>query len=585
MLRVLNQLSLVQKMVLILFGSVFVPILFQVYFLSSNVEKNLKDELYSKLETTIDMKTEDIHGQMEGIMTLMRRYDQNLTLNDTLDHYFYSENDYYDRYAYIKELIVADVPYINQVKNILFTTNNNTIINGGYVRKEENPYKLMETEQIISEYNDEDNEITYQLSLVKDRVRSISERNVSIRRPMNYYEEYRFYHKEMRMDLNLSYLSEQLHDIGLFEQLMVVDEDGYILFASNDIGQQSTFTNFNDLQRQEGVKIYRRSIEGFPFYLVGVFEEGAFVQQFEEYQHYSVVISGISIILGTFFILIVAMNILRRTKTVVNLSEQIARGEFRQIDTSKSGHDEFAELEHSMNIMSQRLEELIENEYKSQLMQVKFEKEAVKSKLYALQSQVNPHFLFNALESIRLKAYANEETKTAQMIKNMAKMFRNILKWEEDIIPIEEEITFLLQFLSLQKYRFEEDFTYEIINKAQGEAIKIPKMIIQPLVENACIHQMNQKEEPLRVKIHIELEDNYVVISVMDNGMGMDEEKLASIRSNLERELSGKNVGIYNVYQRLKLYYNEQASFTISSIVGQGTTCIIKIPQENSNLS
>lgn len=578
MLRVLNRLNLVQKMVLILFGSVLLPILFQVYFLSSNVENNLKEELYSKLETTMDSKTEDIHGQFEGVMTVMRRYDQNLMLNDTLDHYFYSENNYYDRYAYIKEMIVADVPYLNQVKNILFTTDNSTIINGGFVRKAKNDYKLLQTEDIITEYVDGDKELTFQLSIVNDRVRSIAERNVSIIETMNYYEEYRRYDKEMRMDLNLSNLGEQLHDIGLFERLMVVDEADHILFASDDTGLQSEFVIFDAKKLEEDVKVYRREIEGYPFYLIGVFKEGNFVQQFEDYQHYSILISAISIILGTCFMVIVAMNILRRTKTVVTFSEQIARGEFRQIDTSGSGHDEFAELEHSMNIMSRRLEQLIENEYKSQLMQVKFEKEAVKSKLYALQSQVNPHFLFNALESIRLKAYANRETETAQMIKNMAKMFRNILQWDEDIIPLEEEIAFLLQFLSLQKYRFEEDFTYEIINKAQGEGIKIPKMMIQPLVENACVHQMNQKEEPLRVKIHIERQNGYVIIQVMDNGNGIEEAKLREIRHHLESESSGKNVGLYNVYQRLKLYYNNEAGFSIVSEVGRGTTCTIQIP-------
>lgn len=108
--------------------------------------------------------------------------------------------------------------------------------------------------------------------------------------------------------------------------------------------------------------------------------------------------------------------------------------------------------------------------------------------------------MFNALESIRLKACVKGEIETAQMIKYMAKMFRNLIEWDDNIITVREEIAFLDEFLHIQEYRFEDEFSYEIHVQEEAYECKIPKMILQPLVENACVHGIHMAA-PFRAKI------------------------------------------------------------------------------------
>lgn len=234
-----------------------------------------------------------------------------------------------------------------------------------------------------------------------------------------------------------------------------------------------------------------------------------------------------------------------------------------------------------MDRMSAQLEELIEREYKAQVQHAQLERETNQARFLALQSQVNPHFMFNALESIRLKARVKGETETAQMIKYMAQMFRNLIEWEDNIITVREEIAFLDEFLHIQEYRFEDEFSYEIHVQEEAYECEIPKMILQPLVENACVHGLEAIEDKRWVGIDVSADftKNMLHLRVEDNGGGMTPEKLAQLTASFQKaDSKGKSVGLKNVYHRLALYYGDRMTFEIESVVGKGTICRISIP-------
>ena len=248
---------------------------------------------------------------------------------------------------------------------------------------------------------------------------------------------------------------------------------------------------------------------------------------------------------------------------------------------SSTAQDEFGVLEKSMDRMSAQLEDLIEREYKAQVQQAQLERETNQARFLALQSQVNPHFMFNALESIRLKARVKGEIETAQMIKYMAKMFRNLIEWDDNIITVREEIAFLDEFLHIQEYRFEDEFSYEIHVQEEAYECKIPKMILQPLVENACVHGLEAIEDKRLVGICVtaDFTKNMLYLQVEDNGGGMTAEKLEALKVSFqENDEKGKSVGLKNVYRRLSLYYGDRMTFDIESVVGKGTICRICIP-------
>ena len=168
------------------------------------------------------------------------------------------------------------------------------------------------------------------------------------------------------------------------------------------------------------------------------------------------------------------------------------------------------------------------------------------------------------------------------MIKYMAKMFRNMINWEDNIIPLKDEITILDDFLHLQKYRFEDEFTYEIVVSDDARECKIPRMLLQPLVENASVHGVETKNDNCWIKMTAEVKDGYLTAVVEDCGGGIEPDRLEELRNFLINDDSKNTrgcVGLTNVYRRLKLYYGKDFSFDIESTLGSGTKVTVKIPE------
>jgi two-component system sensor histidine kinase YesM len=286
-----------------------------------------------------------------------------------------------------------------------------------------------------------------------------------------------------------------------------------------------------------------------------------------------------SILMAFFCIFIVASNITRRTKLVVNLSESIAKGNFIQISNGRMGSDEIGILAESINQMSLQLQTLINEKYNARLVKAHLDRETAQAKLLALQSQVNPHFMFNVLECIRLKATAKNETETARIIMYVSKMFRYLINWDDDIITLSDEIKFLEEFLYVQKYRFEDEFEYSVEIDDAARTCLLPKLIIQPIVENACVHGIESISQNKKIEIRIKVIDTQISVSVSDNGMGIDKPRLSEIKNMLEGgQKLIDSVGLYNVYQRLYLYYGNNFSIDVQSKKGVGTKFNITIP-------
>src|SRR5699024_7083208 len=146
------------------------------------------------------------------------------------------------------------------------------------------------------------------------------------------------------------------------------------------------------------------------------------------------------------------------------------------------------------------------------------------AQLSALQSQINPHFLFNTLETIRMRSLIKNETETAHIIQNMAKMLRNSITWGKDWVTIEEEVNIIQSFLEIQQYRFDEKLSYEIKIEPTSRLATIPNISILPFVENASIHGIEPKKG--RGNIHIEIDktmEKQLLIEIIDDGVGFKE--------------------------------------------------------------
>lgn len=208
-----------------------------------------------------------------------------------------------------------------------------------------------------------------------------------------------------------------------------------------------------------------------------------------------------------------------------------------------------------------------------------------------LQNQINPHFLYNTLETIRGQAVIDDNYIIADMTEALAKYFRYNISKNNDVVTVEQELENISNYIQIQQYRFQDRFAFRIYNHVPEEeytSCMIPKMTLQPIVENAIFHGMEQKIEKGHLYIHIEASEERLMIIVADDGMGMDEETLEKLNRKLQNadgvsELSEKSrhngIAMENVNSRLRLLYGSDYGLRVSSTRNLGTEVEITLPR------
>lgn len=205
------------------------------------------------------------------------------------------------------------------------------------------------------------------------------------------------------------------------------------------------------------------------------------------------------------------------------------------------------------------------------------------AELLALHSQINPHFLFNALESIRMHSILRGESETASMVENLAVMERQNADWSHDFVSIKDEITFVEAYLGLQKYRFGDRLSYELDVDEDTKDYLIPRLSIVTFVENSCVHGIEGKATPGWVFVRTYVENDMLVAEIEDTGGGISEEELKQLEDKMNNASIDKlkekgRIGIVNACLRLKMASDEEAVFEIDSEKGIGTTISVKLP-------
>ncbi|GAB6929472.1 hypothetical protein JCM10914A_34550 [Paenibacillus sp. JCM 10914] len=301
---------------------------------------------------------------------------------------------------------------------------------------------------------------------------------------------------------------------------------------------------------------------------------------------FTVAIIGLSILLAIIISWVVYSGIAAPVLKLSRGMKRLSSGELNiHVDTKRK--DEFGFLIQSFNKMAVMQKHLIEDHYEQQLR-------LTTTELKFLQSQINPHFLYNTLDSIYWMAKNYDADEISEMVINLSKFFRLSLNKGREMFTIEESIVHLHYYLRIQQLRFMDNFEVNYEISEDSRAVPILKLLLQPLVENAIIHGMEGKSSGGRVVIssHIEKEKT-VVISVKDNGPGIGEERLRYMQHELEL-MDARRVpnstqddehvkdlfGLRNVLGRMKLYYGHEAKLAVDSVVGVGTTVTIYLPLE-----
>lgn len=266
----------------------------------------------------------------------------------------------------------------------------------------------------------------------------------------------------------------------------------------------------------------------------------------------------------------------RITKPIIVLEKAMKKselGDFEDATIEIKEKNEIGRLGRSFNMMNQKIEQLI----KEKILDEKLKR---KSELRVLQAQINPHFLYNTLDSIIWMAEGGENEAVVKMTSELARLLRQSISNELEVVSIQQEINYVKSYLSIQKMRYRDQLNYTIEVEDSVQQYSIIKLVIQPLIENAIYHGIKYKEEQGNITIKGYEVDEKIVIEVSDDGIGMDEETLANIFIKKETNLKRNGVGVYNVYSRLKLHYGQRSEMSYESAPNKGTKVKISIPKE-----
>jgi two-component system, sensor histidine kinase YesM len=400
----------------------------------------------------------------------------------------------------------------------------------------------------------------------------------------------------LSIDINLSKISAIAGRLFTkdMEDLYIMDERGVIIYSSNQsvIGKENREKWFEQVKKESattksmdwkdkqfsGVIVHDKFSAPYKnWYIVKRIPYDVLYQGARETALINILIGIVTLVIVLIATMFVSFKLTAPIKVLIDNMKKVEKGDF-EADFDSLGTDEIGMLGRHFKLMIAKINDLIEREYKLDI-------ENKESQLRVLRSQINPHFLYNALQSIGTLALKSKAVPVYSLLTSLSKIMRYSMNMKEDIVPFISELMHVKSYLLLQKQRFDEQFEFELNVTKEVQEILIPKMILQPIVENCFKHGFDQRLEKATIQIEGKLLDNGMVyICVKDNGVGVNEEQLNWIRQELftgvsKEEKQRETIGLKNIYDRLQIYYANQAQMSIDSNEESGFTVTVQFPK------
>lgn len=279
------------------------------------------------------------------------------------------------------------------------------------------------------------------------------------------------------------------------------------------------------------------------------------------------------LVLFTLITIVVCIYLSRSiTKPISNLNETMQKASSNlQIVADQSDIEEINSLSYSFNQLIQKIDNLLKKIKEDAKLQRQ-------SEIKVLQAQINPHFLYNTLDALNWKAVQHQDAEMTTLIRSLCDFYRISLSNGDEFIPIKDEIKHVECYLKIQSIRFKNQFTYDLEVEPHLLSMYCLKILLQPLIENAITHGLRPLDHPGKIHIRIFTQDNNIIMTVEDNGVGMSEQMLDEVNNGLSNQALHK-YGLYNINQRIRLTYGETYGIHIQSQLNSGTKVTVTIPQ------
>lgn len=576
----MNDLKLREKVLACFLFCVLIPLITTNGVILWSAKQSVDKEQEQRLENMADRLEFEIRNKINEQLSIADYLNRNVNLQEFLGREYQSPADYYEAYVALIENQVIQYYYTaHSAYRIVICTGNGTITNGTYFIKKQ----------------DIENSSWY-------RAFKASKRNIYL---YSYYEDGKesggYIEKGRRIVLlqSLSYCGKD--DIIMLEldyQSMLEDmericdpAEGYlsignqILWSTKD--KNGSGKEFQDLEeyQKEGCSLNRTvDLYGQSLTLCLTEERLAAANLIKLHKEMILLLYLVNLILPSLFIYVLYRSLHDRVKLTQEHLERVEKGDYQVIDC-ENGKDEIGGMMHSYNLMALRIKELVEVVFKNKEREQGLEIAKKEAELKALQSQLNPHFIFNALESIRMHSILKQEMETARILESFAVLMRKNIQWNRDIVTVEDECDNVRRYLEIQKYRFGNRLEFYLYVQEECKKRFIPKFIIITFVENACVHGIEKSVEGGSVTVMVSEDENDLYIEIMDEGSGMEPEELRRLGALVDQadityiQGAEKSIGIVNTVVRMHQYYGKKVQIDINSTAQEGTEVCIRIPK------
>lgn len=326
--------------------------------------------------------------------------------------------------------------------------------------------------------------------------------------------------------------------------------------------------------------IYFKQLPNSPYYLIYIIDKLSIFSSSKTIFKLNFNVLLICTFLALILAYIVTLSIIIPLNKLKKNMDKAARKNLNVFYEDNS-NDEISNLGNDFNNMIGDIESLIDNLYKAEINEKTLNFRKKNAELNALQMQINPHFLYNTLDLIRWESMyeVNGESKVSKMIEDFSKLLRLSVKKGNDLVPIVEEINHIQAYLKVINYKYTNKILLKTNFNFDISLYKISKLTFQPLVENSIIHGFVNNSLDKTIEISGSIVNDKIVITIKDNGIGMEEHKLKEVKNNLNNKTNITNkIGICNVNERIKLYSSDKFGLSIYSKYGEGTIITITFP-------
>ncbi len=565
-LKLIN-ISIRTKLLLIYLFCVLIPtIIFSSTIYTSTLQSARKEKLILYRQS-VDRISAAIEVNAISAIELSNLIYPDEAMYDYINRLYDNRRKCLDDYnAYLKDAWSKVLPYNTSI--VLFTvfTDNGTLLNGNHLHRIDG--NVLQTDW-YQKYALTDGRAAFLAHTDEVFASSARVRSVSFFRKLNYLYSQKYNHF-VKITFQPTMLGKILSGESLPGTVYVIDNLGNVIAQTNR-GAPDTddalYPAFDTTALSPDAVVLESSISAMEGWrVVCVLDEDFAGDAFRVNWLQMMALIAATTVFASAIIYAISSSLYKRISMLVEHMGKVSREEYNLISESDRGGDEVGLLISSMNKMITKIRLLIEDVYKAKLKETRLELLKKQSELNALQCQVNPHFMFNVLETIRIKAYLRNEFETSRIVKYMSRLFRKLLTWNDDLIALRDELDFIKEYLEIQQYRYEEEMDFEITADPQLLELRIPKMTLQSLVDNACEHGLSETGGLKKIRVTARLEEGRVELKVYDNGKGMTAEQLNSLESS-----DSPGIGIKNVLGRLRLYFDERCSFRFDSEPGKYT--------------